>query len=74
MASYEYDPIQIGNNCFIGTNAMITKGVTIGDHCLIGAGAVVTSDIPSYSIALGIPALVKGRVKVSGARVELLYD
>ncbi|OEK05215.1 acyltransferase [Roseivirga misakiensis] len=71
---YELGPIQIGNNCFIGTNAMVTKGVTIGDHCLIGAGAIVTSDIPSYSIAVGIPARVKGRVKVTGDKVELLYD
>ena len=41
---------------------MITKGVSIGDHCLIGAGAVVTRDIPAFSIAVGVPAKIVGRI------------
>ncbi|MDC3260117.1 acyltransferase, partial [bacterium] len=58
---YEYAEINIGNNCFIGTNAVITKGVTIGNHCLIAAGAVVTSDIPDRAIVGGVPAKKIGR-------------
>lgn len=71
---YEYGPIKIGDNCFIGTGAFISKGVTIGNHCLIGAGAVVTSDIPDYSIALGVPARVKGKVKLKGKKVTLVFE
>lgn len=48
--------IIIGNNVHIGFNAIIMPGVTIGDNCVIGCGAVVTKDIPSNSIAVGVPA------------------
>lgn len=51
-------PIKIGNNVWIGTKATILSGVTIGDNCIIGANAVVTKDIPSNSVAVGIPAKV----------------
>jgi acetyltransferase-like isoleucine patch superfamily enzyme len=72
-AKYEYGAIEIGDCCFIGTHAMITKGVKIGNHCLIGANAIVTSDIPDNSIALGIPAKVVGTVVVEGESVTLNY-
>jgi len=48
----------VGSYCFIGARAIILPGVRIGDHCVIGAGAVVTSDIPSHSMAVGVPARV----------------
>lgn len=48
-------PIIIGSNCWIASNVTICGGVTIGDHCVIGAGSVVTRDIPSYSLAAGVP-------------------
>lgn len=48
--------ITVGNNVFIGMNAIILPGVTIGDHCIIGAGAVVTQNIPSNYVAAGVPA------------------
>lgn len=50
--------IEIGNNVYIGTNAMVLPGIRIGDNCVIGAGAVVTKDIPSNSVAVGVPAHV----------------
>lgn len=50
--------VHIGNNVYIGQNAMILRGITIGDNVLIGAGAVVTKDIPSNSVAVGVPARV----------------
>ena len=50
--------IVVGNNCFIGTGAKIMLGVTIGDNVIIGAGSIVTKDIPSNSIAVGVPAKV----------------
>ena len=51
-------PIKIGNNVWIGMNAVIMPGVTIGDNVVVGAGSIVTSDIPSDSIAAGNPCRV----------------
>ncbi|MGB4256363.1 MAG: DapH/DapD/GlmU-related protein [Phycisphaerae bacterium] len=51
-------PIRVGNNVFIGYGAIILAGVTIGDNVVIGAGAVVTKDIPSNSVAAGVPPRV----------------
>jgi maltose O-acetyltransferase len=51
-------PVSIGNDCWIGGNAIIFPGVTIGDGCTIGAGSVVTKDIPANSLAVGNPAKV----------------
>ncbi|HFU3821654.1 TPA: acyltransferase [Streptococcus suis] len=44
--------IQIGRNCWIGSQVTILKGVTIGDNSIIGAGAVVYQDVPENSIML----------------------
>lgn len=56
---YEYGiDVTIGNNVWIGGNAVICPGVTIGDNCVIGAGSVVTKDIPAWSVAAGNPARV----------------
>lgn len=52
-----YD-IKIGSGCWITSNVTITGGVTIGDNVIIMAGSVVTKDIPSSSVAGGIPARV----------------
>ena len=51
------NPINIGNNVWIGANAVILPGVTIGDNVVIGAGSVVTKDIPSNSVAVGNPCM-----------------
>ena len=51
-------PIDIGEGCWIGQNAMIMPGVNIGKKCIIGAGAVVTKSIPDYSIVGGNPARI----------------
>lgn len=45
----------IGNNVFIGANVNIIGGVTIGDNVRIGAGSVVVKDIPSNTVAVGVP-------------------
>ncbi len=53
-----YRPIVIGENCFIGCRSTILSGVTIGDNTIIGAGSVVNKDIPSNSVAVGVPCKV----------------
>lgn len=54
-------PIKIGNNVWIGSNAIILPEVTIGNDVIIGAGSVVTHDIESNCIAVGNPAKVIGK-------------
>jgi acetyltransferase-like isoleucine patch superfamily enzyme len=70
---YEYSKVRVGDCCFVGTGAVILRGVTIGKHCLIGANAVVNIDLPDYSIAAGIPAKVIGKVTVEDGNVQLEY-
>jgi acetyltransferase-like isoleucine patch superfamily enzyme len=50
-------PIIIGNDVFIGTRSIITKGVEIGDKVIIAAGSVVTKSIPANEIWGGNPAM-----------------
>ena len=50
-------PVNIGNDVWIGEKVSILPGVTIGDGVIIGAGSVVTKDIPSFTIAVGSPAV-----------------
>lgn len=50
--------IVIGNDVWIGYEAVIMQGVTIGDGAIIGARAVVTKDVPPYTIVGGVPAKV----------------
>jgi len=59
------DPVapKIGNNVDIGTGAKVLGGITIGDSVVIGANAVVLEDVPSDSIAVGVPARIKTRKK-----------
>jgi acetyltransferase-like isoleucine patch superfamily enzyme len=48
--------VSIGDDVWIGTNAVVLPGVKIGTGSVIAAGSVVTGDIPEYIIAGGIPA------------------
>lgn len=54
----EYKPIIIGDDVWIGTNAMVLDGVRIGNHAVVAAGAVVTKDVPEYAIVGGVPAKI----------------
>lgn len=51
-------PVVIGEHVWIGTHAVILKGVEIGDNSIIGAGSIVTKSVPPNSIAVGNPAKV----------------
>lgn len=54
---------QVGGFCRIGASATILPGISIGDNVVIGAGAVVTKNIPSNSLAVGVPAKVIKSIK-----------
>lgn len=50
----------IGENAFVGTNAVVLPGVVIGENAIVGAGAVVTKDVPRNTIVAGVPAVKIG--------------
>lgn len=56
-------PVTIGNNVWIGMNAIILKGVTIGDNSIVAAGAVVTHDIPENVVYAGNPGKIVKELK-----------
>ena len=49
-------PITIGNDVWIGANAVILPGVTIGNNVVVAAGAVVTKSVPDNTLVAGVPA------------------
>ena len=55
-------PVVIGNDVWIGANAVILPGVTIGSHAVVAAGAVVTKDVPGNCIVAGVPAKIIKRL------------
>lgn len=58
QTAYEYAPTSIGNNCYIGPNSIIAKGVTIGDNCIVGANSFVNKSFPAGSKLAGSPAKI----------------
>ena len=50
--------VTIGNDCWIGSKAVILDGVNIGNHVIVAAGAVVTKNVPDYAIVGGVPARI----------------
>jgi acetyltransferase-like isoleucine patch superfamily enzyme len=54
--SYEFTPSHIGNNCFIGPNAIIAKGVVLLDETIVGANSYVKNSFPKGSKIAGSPA------------------
>jgi acetyltransferase-like isoleucine patch superfamily enzyme len=70
---YEYRQVSIGDNCFIGPQAIIQYGVSIGNSSIIGANSFVNKDIPDHAIAAGNPAKVIGEVIIKNGSTELIY-
>ena len=57
-AKFVTRPVLVEDNCWVGQNAVILKGVTVGHDSIIGANSVVTRDVPPFSVAGGNPARV----------------
>lgn len=55
-------PPSIGDDVWVGRNAIIMPGVRVGEGSIVGAGAVVTKDVPAFSVVGGVPAkIIKSR-------------
>lgn len=54
-----YAAVKIGNNAYIGPNAVVTMGVTIGDNATIGANSLVLKDVPAGCKAFGTPCKIQ---------------
>jgi acetyltransferase-like isoleucine patch superfamily enzyme len=48
--------VTIGDDCWLGSGAVILDGVTLGEGCVVAAGAVVTRSFPPYTVIAGVPA------------------
>jgi serine O-acetyltransferase len=51
---------QVGNGVLLGAGATLLGPVQVGDGCQVGAGTLVISNLPSHSVAVGVPARVIG--------------
>jgi len=51
-----FGPIIIEDNCIIGVGAQLLPNIRIGRNSIVGPGSVVISDVPPYSIVMGVPA------------------
>lgn len=56
---FDVEAISIGRNVWLGTKATVLAGASIGDGTVIGAHTLVLGNIPSHSLAVGTPAVVK---------------
>ena len=59
----ESSPVVLEDRVWVGTGALVLKGVTVGAGSVVAAGAVVTRDVPAGSIVAGTPARVVGTVE-----------
>lgn len=52
------EPVEIGDNCWLGANSVILPGVKLGNHVVVAAGAVVSNSFPDNTLVAGVPARV----------------
>ena len=65
-----YSKTLVKKSVSIGANATIVCGVTIGEYALIGSGAVITKDVPPFSLVVGNPGIIVGKVDKRGNRTK----
>lgn len=73
VAPYRTEPpsLTIGNDVWIGRDAVLARGITVGDGAIIASNAVVTRDVPPYAVVGGVPAKLI-RFRFSDAVIERL--
>ncbi|MCB0275013.1 MAG: hypothetical protein KDI06_09385 [Calditrichaeota bacterium] len=49
----EAEPIEIGDNCWLGANSIILPAVRLGQHTVVAAGSVVTKSFPEGDVVIG---------------------
>ena len=64
-----YSQTLVKKSASIGANATIVCGVTIGEYAMIGSGAVVTKDVSPFTLVVGNPARVVGKIDKKGNRL-----
>lgn len=67
----EYRQTRVRKGATLGANCTIVCGVEVGQFAFIGAGAVVTSDVPDFSMMVGVPARQIGWMSAYGERLDL---
>ena len=67
------EKVYVGNDVWVGANAIIMPGINISDGAIIGAGSVVTKDIPPYAIVAGNPAKIL-RYRFDNETIEYISD
>ncbi len=63
--------IVVGDNTFIGHEAIVLPGTTLGRDCIVGAGSVVRGEIPDNSLVIGNPGRIVGRASLALERMLL---
>lgn len=48
----------VGNDVYMGANAVIAGKISVGNHVLVGACSLVNSTVPDFSVVLGVPAII----------------
>ncbi len=69
-AEWSITPTLVEKGASIGANATIVCGVTIGEYAMVAAGSVVTKDIPPYTLVMGNPARIIGKIDKMGNKVK----
>jgi len=66
--------VSIGDRVYIGSQSVIARGVRIADMCVIAANSFVRRDLPTRTIAAGVPATPIGHVEGEGESVRLVFN
>ena len=64
------EDVYIGDETWIGANAVILPGIFIGKHCIVAAGSIVTKNVPSNSVVAGNPAKIIKRYNPDSEKWE----
>ena len=63
--------VSIGNNCFIGPSAIVTRGLKIGNMCFLGANSVLTFNLDDNQAASGNPCKIIGNVEIDQEGISI---